>query len=383
LKKQLDLVPRNEGEFWTSRQRQLHSLHYAISYRGSFKPELPDYFIRRYSKPGQIVADPFCGRGTTILQANLLGRTGWANDINPLAQAITRAKVNPIPLDDVSSFLSEVDWAGGERGSVTEDLLAFYHPDTLSELSVLKKHLAGSSSAAARFVQLLALSRLHGHSRGFFSVYSMPQLSLHPQAQRRINHRRGQQPEYRAIVPRIISKAKAVLRDNLLKEIRTAAEKNIYSTQDARNLTTWPSGQVDLVVSSPPFLDKVDYITGNWLELWFLDIPPETLQQGVMQTTNMTEWKQFIEDVLPEIGRILKTGGICVLEVGDITFNKEKVYLDEIVAELALEQQKQNKLILRQVLIHRQDFSKLSHCFQIINNCKGTNTHRLLIMEKV
>jgi hypothetical protein len=248
---------------------------------------------------------------------------------------------------------------------------------------VLKKHLAGSSSTAARFVQLLALSRLHGHSRGFFSVYSMPQLSLHPQAQRRINHRRGQQPEYRAIAPRIISKAKAVLRDNLLKEIRTAAEKNIYSTQDARNLTTWPSGQVDLVVTSPPFLYKVDYITGNWLELWFLDIPREILQHGVMQTANMSEWKEFIKDVLPEIGRILKTGGICVLEVGDITFNKEKVYLDEIVAELALEKQQHSKLILRQVLIHRQDFSKLSHCFQVINNCKGTNTHRLLIMEKV
>lgn len=74
-------VTRIVGEFWTSRQRQMHSLHYAVSYRASFKPELPDYFIRRYTKPGDVVFDPFAGRGTTVLQANILGRIGWGNEI--------------------------------------------------------------------------------------------------------------------------------------------------------------------------------------------------------------------------------------------------------------------------------------------------------------
>ena len=36
-------------ELWTARQRQMHSLHYAVSYRASFKPELPDFFIRRHT----------------------------------------------------------------------------------------------------------------------------------------------------------------------------------------------------------------------------------------------------------------------------------------------------------------------------------------------
>jgi len=47
------------AELWTARQRQMHPIHYTVSYRGSFKPELPEFFIGRYlPKPG-IVLDPF------------------------------------------------------------------------------------------------------------------------------------------------------------------------------------------------------------------------------------------------------------------------------------------------------------------------------------
>ena len=70
------------GEFWTAKQRQMHSLHYVVSYRASFKPELPNFFIKNFSNKEDVIFDPFAGRGTTILEANLLERIGWANDVN-------------------------------------------------------------------------------------------------------------------------------------------------------------------------------------------------------------------------------------------------------------------------------------------------------------
>src|SRR5437867_6272118 len=61
------------NEFWTSRQRAAHSIH-EISYRACFKPQLPRFFIERLTRIGSIVYDPFMGRGTTLLEAALLGR---------------------------------------------------------------------------------------------------------------------------------------------------------------------------------------------------------------------------------------------------------------------------------------------------------------------
>ena len=67
-------VPFLTNEFWTSKQRAAHSLH-EISYRACFKPQLPRFFIERLSRPDEVVYDPFMGRGTTLLESALLGRS--------------------------------------------------------------------------------------------------------------------------------------------------------------------------------------------------------------------------------------------------------------------------------------------------------------------
>src|SRR6186713_998065 len=66
-------VPVYEAEFWTSRQRQASPIH-EISYRACFKPQLPAYFIGRLTDEGDVVYDPFSGRGTTAVEAALHGR---------------------------------------------------------------------------------------------------------------------------------------------------------------------------------------------------------------------------------------------------------------------------------------------------------------------
>jgi len=75
------------NEFWTARQRAAHSLH-EISYRACFKPQLPRFFIDRLTVPGDIVYDPFMGRGTTLIEAALLGRRPYGCDVNPLSRVL-------------------------------------------------------------------------------------------------------------------------------------------------------------------------------------------------------------------------------------------------------------------------------------------------------
>jgi len=56
------IFKRFVNEFWTSKQRQSHSIH-EISYRACFKPQLPNFFIQKITSKNDIVYDPFAGRG--------------------------------------------------------------------------------------------------------------------------------------------------------------------------------------------------------------------------------------------------------------------------------------------------------------------------------
>lgn len=58
-------IPYHVNEYWTARQRQSHALH-EVSYRACFKAELPRFFIGRLTEPGEVVYDPFMGRGTPL-----------------------------------------------------------------------------------------------------------------------------------------------------------------------------------------------------------------------------------------------------------------------------------------------------------------------------
>ncbi len=377
--------PRIVGELWTAKQRQLHSLHYAISYRGSFKPELPDFCIRRYSRKGDVVLDPFSGRGTTALQANLLGRVAWAADVNPLSVLITQAKLNPVGLDEVVLRLNEIDFRRPIDLEGYQELFSpFYHPDTFRELVNLKKFLERENDAVNNFIKLLALSRLHGHSPGFFSVYSFPQISIPPESQRLINLKRSQVPEYRSVAPRIIKKAAQSLRDGFTSNFFDIASANRTEVSDARKMDWIPSDSIDLIVTSPPFLDKVDYLADNWLEFWFSGISPKKLKKTCVMTPTLEDWQTFISGVLKESLRVLKKHSYAVIEVGEVEKNGKIILLDEEVAQAARDISLPGKrFVVEEVLINQQKFTKLANCFKVDNNSKGTNTNRLVVLKCV
>ncbi len=102
-------IPVYINEFWTAKQRAAHSLH-EISYRACFKPQLPRFFIERLTRPGEVVYDPFMGRGTTLIEAALLGRIPLGCDINPLSEILIRPRLTPPTIQDVKSRLDAIDF---------------------------------------------------------------------------------------------------------------------------------------------------------------------------------------------------------------------------------------------------------------------------------
>src|SRR5262249_8481328 len=145
-----------------------------ISYRACFKPQLPRFFIERLTAPGDVVYDPFMGRGTTLLEAALLGRRPVGCDVNPLSIVLAGPRLQPPKQADVVSRLSEIDFK--YEGEIWDELLTFYHPETLRQITALQRYFLNRAKLDGldAWIRMVAVNRLTGHSPGFFSVYTMP-----------------------------------------------------------------------------------------------------------------------------------------------------------------------------------------------------------------
>src|SRR5947208_1519415 len=92
----VDGATTSSGPLWHAvPPRWGHSMHAMCSYQGMFPARLVHYFIAAFTRPGDLVVDPFCGRGTAVLQSRAEGRTSIGVDLNPLAFVLSRAKASP------------------------------------------------------------------------------------------------------------------------------------------------------------------------------------------------------------------------------------------------------------------------------------------------
>jgi hypothetical protein len=373
-------VPTYVNEFWTAKQRAANSLH-EVSYRACFKPQLPQFFIQRLTEPGDVVYDPFMGRGTTVVEAALLNRVPAGCDINPLSVFLTKPRLEPPSLRQVDERLASVDWR--DHDDVPEDLLVFYHPETLREICALRKHLLrrqgdGTLDAVDRWVWMVGLNRLTGHSRGFFSVYTLPpNQAVSVQAQRKINADRHQTPPRRVVRDCISRKTRHLLADcghGVRETLAPIARKALLLTANSNSTPQLNSRSASLIVTSPPFLDVVDYANDNWLRCWFIGLDAASVALTVPR--KLEDWQQAMTAVFREMFRILRPGGHVAFEVGEVRGGT--IRLEEAVLPCGAAAGFEPLL----VLINDQKFTKTANCWGVDNNFKGTNTNRVVVFRR-
>jgi len=373
--------PRLSAEFWTSRQRQAANLH-EISYRACYKPQLPRHFIERLTLPGERVYDPFSGRGTTALEAALMGRRVAANDLNPLSRMLAEPRLTPPDPADVARRLADIPRTGVSDGV---DLAMFFHPDTEAEIRGLRswcldRAANGELDALDAWIRMVATNRLTGHSPGFFSVYTLPpNQAVSADKQRQINEKRNQAPPYRDSHALILKKTRQLLAGldpQALRNLAGAAQDAHFLTGDARATPGLEDGSVALTVTSPPFLDVVDYVGDNWLRCWFNGLDAEAIGRGLSTHRTVEAWSQAMSEVFAELHRVTQPGGFVAFEVGEVRGGKLK--LDEIALPLGLAA----GFRAHGVLVNTQSFTKTAHIWGVDNNGKGTNSNRIVLFEK-
>ncbi len=371
-----DGIPYFFNEFWTARQRQGHSLH-EVSYRACFKAQLPEFFIARLTKPGDAVHDPFMGRGTTPVQAALMGRRPVGNDINPLSILLARPRFRPPTVADVAARLRTIPWQSGQPGPA--DLHAFYHPETLSHLMALREWLLeraplerADPDPVDDWIRMVAINRLSGHSPGFFSGRSMPpNQAVSVKSQERINAKLGLSPPKRDVASVIVKKTRTLLADG----VPPLHPPALLLAGPAAKTAMIDDGSVALVVTSPPFLDIVQYAADNWLRCWFAGIDIAAVE--IAMHKDEATWTAMVHETLAEQARLLRSGGHVAFEVGEVRGGK--VLLEKLVWEAAA------GLPFERlgVLINDQQFTKTANCWGVSNNSAGTNTNRIVLLRRL
>ncbi|MHA1601886.1 MAG: DNA methyltransferase [Promethearchaeota archaeon] len=374
--------PKFINEFWTSKQRQTSSLH-EISYRACFKGQLPRFFINLMTNEGDYVYDPFAGRGTTGIEAALMGRNIILNDINPLSKILSKPRLNIPSFSEIKERLNSIEF--NYEISANIDISMFYHKKTESEIVSLRNYLAKRKKNQKEdnideWIRMIATNRLTGHSKGFFSVYTLPpNQAVLPNRQIKINEKRNQILEYKGIKSRILKKTKSILRNISIQEqinLAKSAKEAIFLNCDAQKTKEIPNDFVQLTVTSPPFLNIVQYSSDNWLRCWFNSLDAEEISKNITMAKKIDDWSRIMKNVFNELFRITKSGGFVAFEVGEV--KNGKVNLDEYIVPLGLDV----GFNCWGILINSQNFTKTSNIWGVHNNKKGTNSNRIVIFQK-
>ncbi|MBK8660011.1 MAG: site-specific DNA-methyltransferase [Bacteroidetes bacterium] len=375
-------IPVFVNEYWTAKQRQANALH-EVSYRACFKPQLPAFFIENFTQPGELVLDPFSGRGTTALQAALSGRRVAANDVNPLSRMLCEPRLSPPDLALLKKRLDSIPMQQQLKPEM--DLSMFFEKKTLAEILSIRAYLQQRLQNRAfdsidAWIRMVATNRLTGHSPGFFSVYTLPpNQAASPARQKKINADKQQQPPYRNTRDIILRKSRQLIKNLNEQEVhhlQQAAVHSCFLTGDAAHLKGIKDNTVALTVTSPPFLDVVQYAADNWMRCWFNHIDAAQIEAGITMAKTLPDWNRKMTAVIAEIYRVTQSGGLLAFEVGEVRGGKIK--LEEPVVEIGLSVGFQCEAIM----INQQVFTKTSNIWNVSNNDKGTNSNRIVIFKK-
>ena len=331
------------------------ALHPMCSYLASFPAALAHAFIARYSRRGDVVLDPFSGRGTTPLQACAEGRIGVGNDLNPLAHLLTGSKVEPATRAETATRLAalRVGWAANGPGwlelaaavladtadpavvripgagsgdararteTVPKEVAVAFHPRTLGQLLYVRTVLR-TGDRVDRFLAAALTGILHGKSASYLSELMPNTFSMAPRYVRDFAARTAFASPERDVFAGLEKKLARLHREPLprtpgialLGDARDSADRARTALRD-RGLPE----RARLVVTSPPYLRVVKYGYYNWLRTWLVGEDARAIDAALDDAHHREPYLAFMRDVLADLRGVLADDAIVVLVIGDV-----------------------------------------------------------------
>ena len=286
-----------------------HGLH---KYPAKFFPELPRWLIKRYSQEHDQILDPFAGSGTTNVEALLSKRNSVGIDVDPFSRFISQVKVTPLPereLKSAQKSLMESILNYDSSQVIESDLPNFpyrdnwFNTEILYELTYLRKHIQQlDTNDAIKDLFKVCLSSI------IRSVSNADDNCTRTVIRKKLNKLVRPSDALNRFAKTVLTKVPKMVAfsENYPSDITVDFPEDM----DARNIK-YAEGHFDLVVTSPPYVNAVDYPRTHQLEMYWLGFAQDSLtalkKQNVgTESVSARNYKNRHEIGVPEVDKVIK-----------------------------------------------------------------------------
>ncbi len=258
----------NAGHFIRLKE---HALNGICPYFTMFPLSFPEYILSRYGQEGQIVLDPFCGRGTTSFAARLCKMATVGIDSSPVAVAIAQSKIVSATAEDIQNLARKIFNEEIHDLEVPKEEfwhIAFHEKVLLQLCKFRASLLKDCHSDTRKALRAIILGALHGplgkQSYSYFSNQCPRTFAPKPNYSVNYWRKHNLQPPNVDIIS-IIQKRAERYYSVLLPQVEGDA-----ILADSRQLKVFSNiPKIHWIITSPPYYGMTTYIPDQWLRLWF------------------------------------------------------------------------------------------------------------------
>jgi site-specific DNA-methyltransferase (cytosine-N4-specific) len=351
-----NLQNKVENIDWDFENAETQYLTHAIHrYSGKFIPQIAQQAINLITKPGDLVLDPYCGSGTTLVECSLSGRRSIGIDLNPLAVLISKTKVTPVEMRKLQAFVKEVDDYARPLVRKNDNLDLFdelecshrelveiayqdfrwqdpwykkwFADDIRAELIILHQKISTFPCTKCRNIGLTAFSdilRKSSNANGSYPNVMFDKNKVTPPLP----------------TPRFIERLWEISR--AVGQLEFTLNCRPIPTVLRANANHLPirDNSVDAIITHPPYIGSIPYAEYGLLSLVWLGYDPKSLDRtltgGKRQSKDVIDrFKDDFGRMFVESWRVLKPGKILFILVGNPTVKDKRVDLSEMAKELA------------------------------------------------
>jgi DNA modification methylase len=249
------------------RSNYTHGFH---KFPAKYIPEIPRWGILKFSKQGGCILDPFCGSGTTNVEARLHSRDSYAIDVDPLALLLTKVKTTP--LDEKSLYQARNQLIAAIFSETEADIPEFpnrdywFRPEVLKDLAIITRCIQFVDNRDIRDFFLVCLSSIikevsNADPKFLYALAISRKMREQNNHNRKIDVKKTLMERINELMPKMLQFSRACSKESFVRMIG----------RDAREVDL-PNEFIDLAVTSPPYCNAVDYPRAHQLQIYWFNL---------------------------------------------------------------------------------------------------------------